>query len=211
MFDHNNIAVLDLTHAGMVIAERFHRLGFNVTAIDVYRTVDRKVLDDLESEYGITTSKEPVGVDDFDLIVSPAHLDPAYPMLADAKAKGIEIMTHHMAVGIILSMSNSLTNEKVIEITGSKAKTSSASLLAEMLSMKMKVVLHTSRGLELWERGDSTLLNQGLSIAPGSILLAADRLDDLGVTADCYIFEVSIGLTGFADMGIITTLEPDSP
>ncbi|MEZ5335488.1 MAG: coenzyme F430 synthase [Methanolobus sp.] len=209
MFDHSNIAVLDLTHAGIIIAEKFSSLGFNVTAIDVYNTVADDVLLKIESEFGIRTSKDPVAVDDFDLIVSPAHLDPVYPMLADAKEKGIEIMTHHRAVGIILSMSCSLAGAKIIELTGSKAKTSSASLLAEMLSMKMKVILHTSRGLELWEQGESTVLNLGLSIAPGSVLLAVDRMDELGVTADCYIFEVSIGLTGFADIGVITTLEPD--
>ncbi|WP_094226902.1 coenzyme F430 synthase [Methanolobus psychrotolerans] len=209
MLDHANIAVLDLTHAGIIIAEKFVGLGFNVTAIDAYRTVNRNVLKRLESDYGIKTSKDPVPVDEFDIIVSPVHLDPGYAMLSDARKKDIEIMTHHKAVGIILSMTGSLDDSTVIEVTGSKAKTSSASLLAEMLSRKMKVILHTSRGLELWEQGYSRVVHLGLSIAPGSVLLAVDRLDELGIAADCYIFEVSIGLTGFADVGIITTLEPD--
>ncbi|WP_340820697.1 coenzyme F430 synthase [Methanolobus sp. WCC4] len=209
MFDHSNIAVLDLTHAGIIIAEKFSGLGFNVTAVDVYRTVDEDVLSRLCSENDIRTSKEAIGVDDFDLIVSPAHLGPEYPMLADAREKGIEIITHHMAVGHILAMTDSLRGAKVIEITGSKAKTSSASLLAGMLSMKERVVLHTSRGLELWENGSSRVLHLGFSIAPGSVLLGIDKLEELGVVAACYIFEISIGLTGFADVGVITTLEPD--
>jgi UDP-N-acetylmuramyl pentapeptide synthase len=209
MLDHTNIAVLDLTHAGIIIAEKFASLGFNVTAIDVYKTVDEDILSGLLSEYGIITSKYPLPVDEFDMVVSPAHLDPVYPMLVAAREQNIEIMTHHRAVGFILSIIGSFDNATVIEVTGSKAKTSSASLLAEMLSMEKKVVLHTSRGLELWEMGYSTILQLGLSIAPGSILLATDRLNELGIVADYYIFEVSIGLTGFADIGLITTLEPD--
>ena len=209
MLDHTNVAVLDMTHAGIIIAEKLADLGLNVTAIDVYRTVDETILSALESDHCIITSKDPIPVDEFDLIVSPVHLDPRYVMLTDAREKGIEIITHHRAVGHILSVPGSLEDARVIEITGSKAKTSSASLLAKMLSMKMKVVLHTSRGLELWEEGNSKLLYSGLSIAPGSILLAVDKLNELGIAADCYILEVSIGLTGSADLGVITTLEPD--
>ncbi|WMW21064.1 coenzyme F430 synthase [Methanolobus mangrovi] len=209
MLDHTNVAVLDLTHAGIIIAEKLSSLGFNVTVVDVYRTVNENVLSGLESNYGIITSKDPMPVDVFDLIVSPAHLYPEYAMLADAREKEIEIMTHHRAVGLILSMTNSLADATVIEVTGSKAKTSSASLLADMLSRNMKVILHTSRGLELWDKGSSRIVHLGLSIAPGSVLLAVDRLNEMGITAECYVFEVSIGLTGFADVGIITTLEPD--
>jgi UDP-N-acetylmuramyl pentapeptide synthase len=209
MPDYTNIAVLDLTHAGIIIAKKFAGLGFKVTAVDVYRTVDENILSGLESDHGIITSKDPMPVDGFDFIVSPAHLDPEYAMLADAREKNIEVMTHHRAVGMILSMTGSLDGATVVEITGSKAKTSSASLLADMLSRKMKVILHTSRGLELWNKGSSRIVHLGLSIAPGSMLLAVDRLNELGIDADCYIFEVSIGLTGFADVGVITTLEPD--
>ncbi|WMW25521.1 coenzyme F430 synthase [Methanolobus sediminis] len=209
--DTSGIIVLDLTHAGIIIATKLAEMGYSVTAVDVYRTVNENVLLELEGKYGIQTSKEPVPISDNDLVVSPAHLDPEYPVLVEAREKGIRIVTHHQAVGSILSMNGWPEKGTVIEITGSKAKTSSASLLAEMLSQKMKVVLHTSRGLELWENGQCRILNLGLSIAPGSILLAIDKMNELEVSAECYIFEVSIGLTGFADIGIITTLEPDYP
>ena len=209
--DASGIIVLDLTHAGIIIATKLAEMSYPVTAVDVYKTVDEKVLQELEEKYGIKVSKEPISINDNDLVISPAHLDPEYPVLSEARKKGITILTHHQAVGNILSMKRWPERGTVIEITGSKAKTSSASLLAEMLSQKMKVVLHTSRGLELWKKGQCRILNLGLSIAPGSILLAIDKLEELEVSADCYIFEVSIGLTGFADIGIITTLEPDYP
>jgi UDP-N-acetylmuramyl pentapeptide synthase len=208
MLDLTNIAVLDMTHAGIVIAEGFASLGYNVKAIDVYRTVDEDVLLRLTHDHGIVTSKDPVPVDDLDLIVSPVHLDPGYPMLADARKKNIEIMDHHRAVGYIISMKGFFENATVIEVTGSKAKTSTVSLLADMLSRKMKVILHSSRGLELWENGRSDVVHLGLSIAPGSILLSIAKLMELDIIADCYIFEISLGLTGFADVGVITTLEP---
>ncbi|MDK2825600.1 MAG: coenzyme synthetase [Methanolobus sp.] len=207
--DASRVIVLDLTHAGMIIATKLAEMKYSVIAVDVYRTVDGKTLIELEEKYGIKTSKEPMPVNDTDIVVSPAHLDPEYPVLVEARKKGIKILTHHQAVGSILSMKEWPEKGTVIEITGSKAKTSSASLLAEMLSQKMKVILHTSRGLELWENSQCKILNLGLSIAPGSILLAIDKLEELEASADCYIFEVSIGLTGFADIGIITTLEPD--
>ncbi|MDG6243544.1 MAG: coenzyme F430 synthase [Methanolobus sp.] len=209
MLDLTNIAVLDMTHAGTVIAEGFARLGYNVKAIDVYGTVDEDILLRLGHEYGIVTSKGPVTVDDLDLIVCPVHLDPGYPMLADARKNGVKIIDHHRAVGHILSMNGFFDNTTVVEVTGSKAKTSTVSLLADMLSRKMKVILHSSRGLELWEKGHSHVVHLGLSIAPGSVLLAIAKLMELDIVADCYIFEFSLGLTGFADVGVITTLEPE--
>ncbi len=206
---YRNIAVLDLTHAGGIIAKKLASRGFNVTAVDVYSTLDSNMMLDLEEKHDIATSHDPLNVNAFDLLISPTHLDPKYPMLTEAREKSIDIMSHHMAVGQILSMSNSFDQVTVIEITGSKAKTSSASLLAKMLSKNMKVVLHTTRGLEIWNKGHFKILHLGLSIAPGSILLAIDIIESIGIDAECYIFEVSLGLTGQADIGVITTLGPD--
>lgn len=205
----SKVAVLDLTHAGMIIAQKLAESGIDVIAVDVYDTVDNETLSTLERNSGITVSKKEVPVDDLDLIVSPVHLDPEYMMLKDARDKGKKIISHHRAVGMILSHSKVLDGVKVIEVTGSKAKTSTASLLAEILSRVMVVALHTSRGLELWRDGEAERIHTGLSIAPGSILLAVDMLRSGNVHVDCCIFEVSIGGTGYADIGVITTLEPD--
>ncbi|MBN2111316.1 MAG: coenzyme F430 synthase [Methanosarcinaceae archaeon] len=203
------VAVLDLTHAGMVIAQKLAVSGMSVTAVDVYDTVDKETLSLLENDFGITVSKKAVPVDDLDLIVSPVHLDPDYRMLRDARGQDKKIISHHHAVGMILSHNRSLDNVRVIEVTGSRAKTSTASLLAEILSRSMAVALHTSRGLEIWKDGEAERIYAGLSIAPGSILLAVDILISGGIDVDCCIFEVSIGGTGYADIGLITTLEPD--
>ncbi|WP_440956323.1 coenzyme F430 synthase [Methanosarcina sp. Mfa9] len=207
--DRKKIAVLDLTHGGIPISIKLAELGAEVSAVDVYNTVDSVTLSELEDKHGIRTSREPLPVGAFDLLAAPVHLDPAYPMLAEARNTQKPVLSHHRLVGIILEKDPRLAGTRTIEITGVKAKTSTASLLADMLSRKLQVVLHTSRGLEAWKGGMPSEIRKGLSITPGSILVAIDRTFEAGIRPDFFIFEISIGGTGNADLGILTTLTPD--
>jgi len=199
----SKIAVLDLTHGGAVIARKLKNFARSVTGVDVYSTLDPESLNELEND-GIKTSTEPLDPLDFDIIIAPVHLDPGYPMLA--RAGTIPIISHHQAVGQILSTYD-LTNKTLIELTGTKAKTSTATLLADIISKEKKVVSHTSRGLEDWSKG--AIIKKGLSITPASILTALDAVIDAGIDLDVFIAEVSIGGTGYADIGIITTIAND--
>jgi UDP-N-acetylmuramyl pentapeptide synthase len=200
----SRVAVLDLTHGGAVIARKLKKITGSVTAIDVYRTMSPELLDELESE-GIKTSPE-AKASDFDIIIAPVHLDANYPMLLDATVNKIPVLSHHQAVGHILSEYD-LHNRTLIELTGTKAKTSTSLLLADILSREKKVISHTSRGLEDWSTG--TILKKGLSITPASILTALDHLKETGIGFDVFIAEISLGGTGFADIGIITTISND--
>lgn len=202
-------AVLDLTHGGIPIAKSLAAAGNEVSGIDVYDTVKPETLLELEEKYGIHCSKTPLPASRFDLIVAPVHLDPAYPMLVEARAQKKNILSHHEIVGEILKGDSRLSGIKTVEVTGVKAKTSTASLLADMLSRQFEVVLHTSRGLEYWKAGASSLIYKGLSITPGSILVAVEKAFEAGLRPDFFIFEISIGGTGTADLGILTTLSPD--
>jgi len=203
------LAVLDLTHGGIPIARKLAALGNDVTGVDVYGTVDPELLLEIENKHGVKCSKVSLPASEFDFLVAPVHLDSAYPMLAEARAKGKTVFSHHEIVGKILREDSRLSGTKTVEITGVKAKTSTASLLADMLSRRFKVVLHTSRGLEAWEGGTSSFISKGLSITPGSILVAVEKVFEAGLKPDFFIFEISIGGTGTADLGILTTLSPD--
>lgn len=205
MDSSSRVAVLDLTHGGMVLARKLKKMAASLTAIDVYRTCSQEQLDELENE-GIKTSCESIKASQFDIIVAPVHLDANYPMLADAKENNIPVISHHQAVGQILSWYD-LRNKKIIEITGTKAKTSTTILLADILSKNLKVISHTSRGLEDWSTGK--IIMKGLSITPASILTALDHLHDSEIDFDAFIAEISLGGTGFADIGIITTISND--
>ena len=198
------VAVLDLTHGGAVIARKLRSIAELVVAVDVYKTLDQKALSDLEKE-GISVSQVAVDTKDFDLIIAPIHLDPKYPMLLEAAKNNIPVHFHHSAVGNLLSYYD-LQDKTIIEITGTKAKTSTALVLAHMLSKKKKVVSHTSRGVEDWSTG--RLINR-LSITPASILTVMDILRKEAIDADVLIFEVSLGGTGCADLGVITTIYQD--
>lgn len=203
------LAVLDLTHGGIPIAKKLAALGNDVSGVDVYGTVDPALLGELEEKCGIRCSKAPLPISEFNFLIAPVHLDPAYSMLAEARAEGKVILSHHETVGQILQDSPELSGIRIIEVTGVKAKTSTASLLADILSRRFKVVLHTSRGLEVWKEGSSSLIHGGLSITPGSILTAIEKSLDAGIRPEFFIFEISIGGTGTADFGILTTLSPD--
>lgn len=205
MLENSRVAVLDLTHGGIVIAKKLKGTASSVTGIDVYRTLSPETLAGLEND-GITSAQVSLKAGDFDVLISPVHLDPNYPMLVDAANNNIPVISHHAAVGEILSNYN-LTDKTIIEITGTKAKTSTSILLASILSREKKVVTHTSRGLENWSTG--TFIKKGLSITPASILTALDALSAAGIRPEVLIFEISLGGTGCADVGIITTIAND--
>ncbi len=200
--------VLDLTHGGLFISQELAKLGHTVSAVDVYGTVDEQDLADLRQR-GIAASRDAVPLRETDALVVPVHLDPANILLQEAYGMGIPVISHHLVTGMILAESGVIDGATVIEITGSKAKTSTASILADILSRTMSVVLHTSRGLEYWDKGDCKQIHTGLSIAPGSILAAIHEVQDAHVRPSVYIFEESLGGTGYADIGVITTLSPD--
>ncbi len=204
MLNNSRAAVLDLTHGGAVIARKLKNIAASITGVDVYKTLSSNELKSLETQ-GIRTSQVPLKASDFEILIAPVHLDPGYPMLAEAIKNNIRVISHHAAVGEILSGRHQ--QKIMVEITGTRAKTSTALLLAEMLSVEKRVVSHTSRGVEDWSSG--RIIKKGLSITPASILLALEAVVEEGINPDVIIFEVSLGGTGSADIGVITTIADD--
>jgi len=179
---HSSVAVLDTIHGAATIAERLVQLGINAEAFEVYH--------------------HSPSVKGFDLVVAPVHLPPTNFALSEARRLGKPVITHHRAVGEILA-----PEMPVIEITGTRGKTTTALLLSMILSHQAKVASHTTRGIELWSRGASEVVQSGLSIAPANVIRAVDAASRCG--AEALICEVSLGGTGIADIGVMTTLQGD--
>jgi coenzyme F430 synthetase len=183
----SKVAVLDTIHGAGIIARKMVLSGWQAEAFEVYHHTP-----DLHG---------------FDLIVAPVHLSPAIPALKEARRAKKRIITHHEAVGELLREKG--THMKVFEVTGTHSKTSTALLLAMMLSRKERVLSHTTRGLEIWQEGRACLLEKGLSITPGNVIRAVEAGEAQGAMS--LICEVSLGGTGLADFGILTSLSGDYP
>ncbi len=182
----SKVAVLDTIHGAAIIARRMVESGLQAEAIEVYHHTPTLA--------------------GFDLVAAPVHLAPNNPALAQARKEKKKIISHHQAVGELLRGRADSAME-VFEVTGTHSKTSTALLLALMLSQQKKVLSHTTRSLEIWQDGKAHLLEKGLSITPGNVIHAAQVAKAHGVEA--LICEISLGGTGLADYGIITDLSGD--
>lgn len=179
--------MLDTIHGATTIACKMVESGIEAEALEVYHHAP--------------------SIAGFDQVVAPVHLSPGNPVLVEARRLGKKIITHHQAVGELLGQCMNLGGIEVFEVTGTHSKTSTALLLAKMLSFQKKVVSHTTRGLELWRDGEASLLHKGFSITPANEIPAAEEAE--AQRADALISEVSLGGTGLADWGIITSLSGD--
>ena len=181
----SRIAVLDTIHGASVIARKMVERGWQAEAFEVYHHNPE--------------------LSSFDLIVSPVHLSPHNPALEEARREGKAVITHHQAVGDLLRQC--FPAGEIFEVTGTHSKTSTALLLAHILSRHRKVLSHTTRGLEIWQDGRSAILEKGLSIAPANVIRAVQAAEESSVAS--LICEVSLGGTGLADYGILTSLSGD--
>lgn len=177
------MAVLDSIHGAGIIASRLREIGIDAEALEVYHSKP-----DLER---------------FSLVVAPVHLSPRNPSLLEARRLGKRVISHHRAVGMILGE----REFGAVEITGTRGKTTTALLLALILSHEMRVVSHTTSGIELWNRGKRSLIRSGLSITPGNLIAAHEIASR--ERADLLVSEVSLGGTGAFDAGVITSLKDD--
>ncbi len=182
------IAVLDTTHAGGVIAEHYALAGHEVIAIDVYHP------NISDPPYKNRYAQDATG--NFDLAVVPVHMPHRYLKHVQAK----HVISHHTAVGDILRKKN--INSIIFEITGTRSKTTTALTLSHLLQEKFNVVTNTSAGLQFNNEKITKL-----STAPGNVLRAIELTEKM--QPDVYIFEISLGGTGYADFGVLTSINDD--
>lgn len=139
----------------------------------------------------------------YDLVVAPVHLWPGNPAIREARSLGKRVITHHRAVGELLGP----PSMRVFELTGTTGKTTSALLLARILSYRERTLSHTTRGIEIWKDGSSRIISSGLSITPANMIPALKEAKAAG--AGSLVGEVSLGGCGLADYGILTSLSGD--
>ncbi len=182
-----HILVLDTIHGGTVLGEALRKEGHQVDLVDVYRGT-------LTAPGSISRADAASGT--YDLVIHPVHLDPADHLLRTLSFPSI---THHEAVRWILNTRMKGPGNgrgPVIEITGTRGKTTTATALASLLPGSG--ILHTSRGT--FRYPDQELITR-MSITPASFITATSLLRP----GDWFIGEVSLGMTGIADLGILTS------
>jgi coenzyme F430 synthetase len=187
-FSGKNVAVLDTIHGANEICKKLREIGAAAIAINIYHN-----------------TPTPDVIDSFDVVITPVHAHTA--LVARAQALDIPVLTHHQAVGQLVRQTEVLRDALVFEVTGVKGKTSTAALLSNVYADR-KLLTLTSLGLEVSENG-RYIAKKRLSITPASILTAIDLAKEFDFDPEVYIFEVSLGGTGLADINIITTLLPE--
>ncbi len=181
----SKVAVLDTIHGAETIAQRMVECGIQAEPLEVYH--------------------HSASLEDFEMVVAPVHLSPANPHLLQARSLGKRVITHHQAVGELLAL---IPEDLLrIEVTGTHSKTTTALLLAMILSGQKRVLSHTTRGLEIWSEGRARLLREGLSITPANAIPAAREA--LAQGAEALICEISLGGTGIGELGILTSFAND--
>lgn len=193
------IAVLDVNHGGLVIAGELKSLGYNAFAVDMYRSGKASMAD-----VKVVMPEDARG---YDLVVAPVHMAPNH-ILADAADRDVPVITHHRMAGMLIAARGLLRGVTSVEITGTYGKTTTCAILSRLLQASgEKVLLHASNGLTF----DGEPLGQRLSITPANMIEALNRAGHAGCRPSVCVFEVSLGGTGTADLGIITTLDRDYP
>lgn len=175
-----HILVLDTIHGGREIGTAYAKAGHVVDVVDVYTGTTPDTAENAKTR-------------SYDLIIAPVHLDPDHPLLAH---RTTPIITHHEAVRRLLK--DDLPHP-MIEITGTRGKTTTAHALSHILSGNG--VLHTSTGSYAYPARDFL---EKRSITPASVLAAVHSANKI---KGWLVAEISLGVTGAGDLAIITSAE----
>ena len=204
------ILVVDTTHGGTILASEFAKKKDNeVFAWDIYHTLKspehRTILDqgiELVDDTFLEENLVNHCVDDL-MVVAPVHCNLPYNLTDSVPPK---MITHHQAV---YNLMKNRISVPIIEVTGVKGKTNSVAMLKEVFMDDNPLIL-SSLGIEIVEHGETKLLQKDISITPASIITAWESVENEYDIGMC-IFEMSLGGTGLADVGVLTNIAEDYP
>lgn len=188
----NKFIILDINHGGNYLASILKDRGYEVIIYDIYQTRGEKrqeinkkniqVIDSVEKDYIDYT------------IVHPVHC-PDYFLSSFSDNKKL---THHELVKFLFN-----SKDKVIEITGSKSKTTTAHILAFLLSFDNEVLLNSSIGYESFLKGKAKKIDENNSISPGYMAKILSEHDKMP-----HVLEESLGICGVGNISILTSTNP---
>jgi UDP-N-acetylmuramyl pentapeptide synthase len=187
----SRILVLDPIHGAGIIAEELNELGKEAEVFDPYHQTFTKALN-------------------YDLVIAPVHLNPNFEIVKQALKMEIPFMTHHEAVREIAAVKNLFDGIKVVEVTGTIGKTSTCELICQLLKNKFKfeVLSHTSSVTRFTSPNDTQIFPK-LGGTPANVLKIMGIASEKNLKPDIAVFEISLGLTGIGDVGVITSLKED--
>ena len=188
----NKFIVLDINHGGDYLATILKNEGYEVIVYDIYQKRGNKrqeinkkniqVIDSVERDYKDYT------------IVYPVHC-PDHFLSSFSRHKKL---THHELVKFLFNSKNNL-----IEITGSKGKTTTSHVLAYLLSFDDEVFLNSSMGFETLLKGKIKVIAENNSISAGytaKILSEHNKMPQ--------VLEESLGICGVGNISILTSTNP---
>ncbi len=184
------ILVLDTIHGAEIIAEELKGLGKQAEVFDPYHQTFTKALD-------------------YDLVIAPVHLNPNFEVVKQALKMEVPFMSHHKAVKEIARLKKLFSDTKVVEVTGTVGKTAVCELICQLLKNKnAKVLSHTSSVTRFQSAGEEVQFPR-IGGAPANVLKVMRIAKEKKLKAEIAVFEISLGLTGIGDVGVITSLDAD--
>ena len=200
----SGILVLDPIHGAEVIAEELKELGKEAEIFNPYQTFKKSL-----TKNAVHASQQPFlkGLN-YDLVIAPVHLNPNFEIVKQTLKKGIPVMSHHEAVKEIAAIKNLFAGIKVVEVTGTVGKTAVCELICQLLKDKFKVLSHTSSATR-FKSAEEEIRFPRLGGTPANVLKVMSIAKEKNLKPDIAVFEVSLGLTGIGDVGVITSLEED--
>ena len=202
-----NILITDANHGGLTLLEEYLKYtNNNLFFYDVYNKLTQEEKREITKKYDVKfLSLNYIKENRTDFtIISPVHMKPVFE----------SDYTHHEFTSYLINKHKSKYNWnfEIIEVTGVKGKTTTVSMIKEVLKNKNLLVLN-SNNLSYISKGKSKTLINHLSITPASIITALNKANDENILdkIDYCIFEVSLGVTPNADIGILTNILEDYP
>jgi len=189
----SRILVLDPIHGAEVIAEELKELGKEAEIFNPYQKpfLEQPFFNGLN----------------YDLVIAPVHLNPNFEIVKQALKNDIPVMSHHEAVKEIAAIKNLFAGIKAIEVTGTVGKTAVCELICQLVKNK-KVLSHTSSATSFKSAGEEIRFPK-LSGTPANVLKVMRIAREKNLKPDIVVLEVSLGLTGIGDVGVITSLKED--